>query len=171
MNQYTWTPWGSSQLREELAPGIIRHSTASHGGIELSPDRQLVLQQCLPDFKPYAAPGWLEEDCDAAVAPLIWPDEFDSQEVYNAVRMVRHPHSGLQDVTAAFLASPTGARVLAIHDAFAATVADKWERGGCSTGGNGWSVSLRRQGQDRTVQFAEYPEKQFYTDAELAAAI
>ena len=28
-----WTPWGSVQNAEELAPGIISYSTASHGGI------------------------------------------------------------------------------------------------------------------------------------------
>lgn len=33
------TPWGKPQTVEIIAPGIVEYTTASHGGIWLSPER------------------------------------------------------------------------------------------------------------------------------------
>ena len=70
------TPWGPSQAQKVLAPGIIFHSTASHGGIELDTAHQAKLTQ-------YQKGNWLgslkwwEEDCDWAVPYFIFRDEIE----------------------------------------------------------------------------------------------
>ncbi|HEX4609801.1 MAG TPA: hypothetical protein VH092_16500, partial [Urbifossiella sp.] len=48
------TPWGASQSSREIAPGIIRYDTASHGGYYVSPERMLTMPKPLRDFKPWA---------------------------------------------------------------------------------------------------------------------
>jgi len=58
------TPWGETQQAEELAPGIISYSTASHGGIWLSAKRR----ESLNYEKNWLNTGeWWEEDCDWAI--------------------------------------------------------------------------------------------------------
>ena len=73
------TPWGTADYVRELAPGIIRVETPSHGGIWLAPDRLEVVH---PDWRAYAAEwskgwgdAWFEEDC-AALAVLATFDEL-----------------------------------------------------------------------------------------------
>jgi len=46
------TPWGSAQDAEELAPGIISYSTASHGGIWIDKKHQEQLEK-------YTINNWL----------------------------------------------------------------------------------------------------------------
>ena len=58
------TPWGEVQGAEELAPGIISYSTASHGGIWLSAERQKKLNY---DKNFLKTAEWWEEDCDWAI--------------------------------------------------------------------------------------------------------
>lgn len=65
------TPWGSAQHAEQIAPGITAVSTAGHGGIKLSPERNAAV----------AVPwrtrsGWYEEDCEASIVAMTFPDEF-----------------------------------------------------------------------------------------------
>jgi hypothetical protein len=48
----TPTPWGSSQSSRELAPGIVRYDTASHGGYYLSPERVAQMPAPLRAFQP-----------------------------------------------------------------------------------------------------------------------
>ncbi len=73
------TPWGAADTVRELAPGILRVETPSHGGIWLSPDR---LAQVAPEWRAYAAQwshgwgeAWFEEDC-CALAVLATFDEL-----------------------------------------------------------------------------------------------
>ncbi len=70
------TPWGPAQTSEELAPGIVRHDTASHGGFYLSPSRVAEMPKPLRDFKPFAGPNWYEEDCDWCIVALGFPQLF-----------------------------------------------------------------------------------------------
>jgi hypothetical protein len=69
-------PWGQSQTVKELAPGIVDTTTASHGGLKLSPARWEKLLEVFPRFQSFAGPGWLEEDCDYMAAVYIWPELF-----------------------------------------------------------------------------------------------
>lgn len=89
------TPWGPSQHTENIAPGLTWVTTASHG-------------------------GWLEEDCDSAAAPLIWPDLFKPSSVAAAVDHTKlNFHNG--DIMAEFLASPKGEKARTIAAEFEAT--------------------------------------------------
>jgi hypothetical protein len=70
------TPWGPSQSSTEIAPGIVFHSTASHGGYHLSPARVASMPKPLREFQPWAEPGWYEEDCDWYVVAWSFPQYF-----------------------------------------------------------------------------------------------
>jgi hypothetical protein len=59
------TPWGAAQDFQELAPGIISISTASHGGIWLSGNRRMEIGQY--DKNWLGTSEWWEEDCDWSI--------------------------------------------------------------------------------------------------------
>lgn len=65
------TPWGKSQGKEILAPGITYYSTASHGGYYVSKAVRAVMP------KQYVnADGWYEEDCEWSKIALSFPHLF-----------------------------------------------------------------------------------------------
>lgn len=175
------TPWGPVQTVEQKAPGVLVVTTAGHGGIWLSPDRVAALPALLrhaPTFKPSGLPGrWFEEDCDAVLPVLALPDLWTPQAVWNAVRAAR-TYSGsdsdpypLTMACRAFLATAEATPTLKIAAAWEASYdpAHRWERLSMSgmPGVPGWEVGLKRNGEAKTVQFADYPGQQFYTDKEL----
>ncbi|SDK43538.1 DUF7007 domain-containing protein [Bradyrhizobium ottawaense] len=65
------SPWGAIQTKRELAPGIWSVSTAGHGGIKLSRERNAGV----PDYM-RAEGGWYEEDCQWSIAAMIYPGAF-----------------------------------------------------------------------------------------------
>lgn len=65
------SPWGAIQDKRELAPGIWQVSTASHGGIKLSRERNAAM----PDYMRNAG-GWYEEDCEWAKVAVVHPIGF-----------------------------------------------------------------------------------------------
>ena len=67
----TSTPWGPSQGSNKIATGIMFYHTARHGGVHLSPKRNAQV----PDYM-RAADGWYEEDCEWAIAAVVFMDEF-----------------------------------------------------------------------------------------------
>ncbi len=79
------TPWGKAQSAEEIGPGIIRYSTASHGGYFLNAAANakvaLLLKQAT--FCQQGLKGWYEEDCDWAVVVYTFKEYFDNKH-YNA---------------------------------------------------------------------------------------
>lgn len=91
--KYTETPWGPSSdaETEKLAEGIILHSTSSHGGIYLSPERQSVIKKKFPKFQTFVGGGeWFEEDCDVAVVMVAFPEAFKPTSVEAATKMILH---------------------------------------------------------------------------------
>ncbi|MEA8592269.1 hypothetical protein PZT57_26845 [Pseudomonas aeruginosa] len=66
------TPWGPAERIVEVAPGIQRVSTASHGGYRLSKARQQQISQAIG-----ADVEWFEEDEDAAIVEAAFPFAFD----------------------------------------------------------------------------------------------
>ncbi|HEJ2342374.1 TPA: hypothetical protein ACKQHR_001581 [Pseudomonas aeruginosa] len=68
------TPWGLAEQVDDVAPGIQRVSTASHGGYRLSAARQRQLQQ-IAGF----TSEWFEEDDEASIVEAAFPDAFDSE--------------------------------------------------------------------------------------------
>lgn len=67
----TPTPWGVSQNREEIVPGIVFHSTAGHGGFEVCEK----LNDTIPDYMRNEN-GWYEEDCEWCKIAVIFPEYF-----------------------------------------------------------------------------------------------
>lgn len=165
------TPWGASQTIERVADGIRFISTASHGGYHLSPERWAVLQAEFPAFHSWAGPQWLEEDCDCALVVLTWPELFSDQAVFFALRSGREWRK--ESVTAAWEATDRAQAIIRRHDSFKATVETLWEKGGLWAPVEGapsgsWGVMLSRGEERRSVVFPKYPEKEFYSDEELA---
>ncbi|ARQ95423.1 hypothetical protein [Bradyrhizobium phage BDU-MI-1] len=65
------SPWGAIQDKRELAPGIWSVSTAGHGGIKLSRERNAGM----PDYMRNEG-GWYEEDCEWAKVAVVYPIGF-----------------------------------------------------------------------------------------------
>jgi hypothetical protein len=83
------SPWGDVQQRTEIAPGIVSVSTEGHGGFMLSPQRVAELPDALRGITTFAGPGWFEEDCDASIVILGFPQFFPAHVVRSAVAMAR----------------------------------------------------------------------------------
>lgn len=84
------TPWGESQSCQVVAPGIVFHSTASHGGYCLRADRMRELPEKLRGLNRYGGGNWFEEDCEAAIVAAAFPQYFTAEEVDRAKAAVRH---------------------------------------------------------------------------------
>lgn len=92
------SPWGPVQTVEPLGPEAVSVTTASHGGLRVSP----VTFARLPDAlrrTAFSADGWFEEDCDWALPYLALgldahePDAARAAEVRAAaVRTVQRFH-------------------------------------------------------------------------------
>jgi hypothetical protein len=80
------TPWGRAQATAIVGEGIWTHTTASHGGYELSLARWAELEREIPSFQSWAGCGWLEEDCDWVAAAALWPELFAPRVVHYAVQ-------------------------------------------------------------------------------------
>lgn len=74
----THTPWGAADHSEQIAPGIHWHSTPSHGGFYLSPDKNKLvpLNVRRATFNGQGLRGWYEEDCDWSVVVRFFPEHF-----------------------------------------------------------------------------------------------
>lgn len=171
------TPWGPSQTHKVLAVGITQYSTAGHGGIGLSADRWRQLLGLIPNCKPWAGEGWLEEDCDWAYAALVWPEHFEPKAIYYAVkqglRCCKPAEGASFQLPANFFETPHGLKLMAIYEKVVAEVEGKWEvngMGSCSCVGRcgGWGVSLFRNGEHRYLHFNDYPKQSHYSEAELS---
>ena len=83
------TPWGASQHVDHIAPGIIFHGTAGHGGLHLSRPRATHLHKLFEPFEPFTSTwAWLEEDCDYVLAILAWPELWAPERVRRVAPMV-----------------------------------------------------------------------------------
>ena len=85
---YTSSPWGTPERERELFPGAVQVSTMSHGGIILTPDRWLELMMLYPMFRPWAGARYLEEDCDAMMVYLRWPQYFPTDIIESVLESV-----------------------------------------------------------------------------------
>lgn len=108
------SPWGAIQTVTPLGPDAVAVSTASHGGLRVSPDA-LARMPAATRQTAYSANGWFEEDCDWALPYLAMgldafePNAARGAEVWAAaVRTVQlyHPqHTELLGVP-----GPSGGR-------------------------------------------------------------
>lgn len=79
------TPWGASQMAVIYADGVVAHSTAGHGGIHLSPDRNAKIHPLLRKDAP-----WYEEDCEWAIVAISFPELFTGYERSLADKTIRN---------------------------------------------------------------------------------
>lgn len=79
------TPWGASQGATVYGDGVLFHSTASHGGFHLSPERNAAVHPLLQ-----SASGFYEEDGDWAAVAFAWPALFTALEQRQAEESLRH---------------------------------------------------------------------------------
>jgi hypothetical protein len=184
------TPWGDPQQHRILAPGIISVSTARHGGIFLSPERCAQLPAPLKlittwQGEPAGRCAWFEEDVDAILVILAFPQFFSGHACHCAVRAARDAAEpialGTLDQPVYRMTAALGewlkcfpkeaAPAVAKAAEFEQSIANKWERGGLSSGSEdrAWRVDFYRNGQHREVRMADYPKQAYYSDAELAA--
>lgn len=92
------SPWGQVQTVEPLGPEAVVVTTASHGGLRVSPAAFARLPDVLRRTA-FSADGWFEEDCDWALPYLALgldahePDAARAAEVHAAaVRTVQRFH-------------------------------------------------------------------------------
>lgn len=79
------TPWGGSQFATIYADGVIKHSTAGHGGFHLSSDRNRQV-----DSSVRTEGGWYEEDAEWALVAATFPKLFTAYERRCADETIRH---------------------------------------------------------------------------------
>lgn len=161
------TPWGRADTVTHHGEGLDFYTTPGHGGLHLSPRKWDDLRACF-DFKPYAGPQWLEEDEDANLAVIRWPECFSNQWVYFACRAILEQPDRQPRTPRAWLVSDAGLVTRQIAAAFAEEVKNKWERGCMVTKGGGWRVWFSKSGAQVEAFFKDYPEQVFYSDEELA---
>jgi hypothetical protein len=74
------TPWGTAQAVIQVAPGITRYTTESHGGYYLNPARNsqipLVLRRKTEGR--LGLKGWYEIEYDAIIVESFFPRECAS---------------------------------------------------------------------------------------------
>jgi len=80
------SPWGQIQWLEHMAVGIDGVSTASHGGIKLSAERNDAMPK---EFR--QSGGWYEEDCEAALPMLFFADDlrYDDKRKADLIGVVK----------------------------------------------------------------------------------
>lgn len=79
------SPWGGVQKATEYGPGVWSVSTASHGGFQLSPERNALVADYWR-----TGDGWYEEDCDWSIVAVTFPDLFTETWVAQARQSLRH---------------------------------------------------------------------------------
>lgn len=171
------SPWGQVQRAAELAPGLHQVSTAGHGGLWLSPDRVEHLKALFPGWLPFAGWPWLEEDCDASLAALGWPELFPARAVRSAVHTARQcaawEHCRANWLKVALRLPPDAMRIAAAEEE-RLRAGEIWERGSMSSGmfrapyGDCWAVSFRRTIDGATTtRLMPYPDRCEWTLREL----
>lgn len=109
------TPWGLANKTKIIAPGIVKHYTPSHGGIELSPERQTEARALFPAFTPWSGSWrWLEEDCDALIAIWAWPEYFEVPACAYALSLAKSPRAAYYSFPASYWDTPQGKRLTEI---------------------------------------------------------
>lgn len=78
------TPWGQSQHAVVYGPGVVFHHTASHGGFELTADRNTGIHHLLRSDN-----GFYEEDCAWAAVAAAFPELFTDLERRNADEILK----------------------------------------------------------------------------------
>lgn len=176
---YMSTPWGSADQRIEVAEGIVRFYTPSHGGYWLSKERVAtmpgVLRRATRDLSRCDG-GWYEEDCEWCFVALSFPQYFSADDLEAADKTMRDWHPDVWEVfrgvtllpgqsaqkdEQAFLSKHSGDQiVIAAFGSWAEGVPDGLV-GVMATLGGDRSESARRSATWWLVPEAEYNSRRF----------
>jgi len=134
------TPWGAAQDTKQVARGITRIDTASHGGYHLNAERLAAMPEQLRRITPFAGAGWYEEDCDWAIVAIAFPQHFDDFAVLGAVE-TQSGQFGQQLAREYLEQDPRGRDVARRAFAFRRANAEKFrDQGGMSGDNGGWTM-------------------------------
>lgn len=167
------TPWGAVQMLETYGDGesVVFVSTASHGGFWLSPERLADMPAGLKDHQTFCgSPCWFEEDCDALIVTLAFPDLFSDYMrfcAFGAFKGYVKP-----EIAAAYLATEHGRAAERFHAEYLAQNRTRFRVGACSSCGKGWRYFARSLDGKAAIEFehAEYrPVADPFTLEELTA--
>ena len=78
------TPWGAAQTVTPVGPGIVSVDTDGHGGFKLSPQRNALIPPALRNGN-----GWYEEDTEAHIVVMTFPDLYDGDRRARAEQSVK----------------------------------------------------------------------------------
>lgn len=108
------SPYGAIQTAKQIAPGLWSVSTASHGGIQVYPQRQGAMPEHLRLSR-----TWFEEDCEWALVALAFPNDFSPAQVADAILTVcnAYPEAYEAHVGVALVAGQSRARDQAMFKA------------------------------------------------------
>ena len=96
----TQTPWGPAQYIDPIAPGVVFAGTAGHGGVWVHPElfyRVRIVAARYPGAAHLVSSGrrrWFEEDCEAALVVLAFPEHHDPRQVAHAELSAAHWYGG-----------------------------------------------------------------------------
>ena len=82
--QQMYCPWGPIDSTDEIAEGITFISTARHGGFMLSPERMAMVPNFVREHNFLGSKKFFEEDCDANIVIVLFPDCFAEDSVVQA---------------------------------------------------------------------------------------
>ena len=88
------TPWGVAQYVTQLGEGITLISTANHGGIRVSREKNRTIMAKFPGFKPWAGELWYEEDCDWVFVAVTFPEYFSDVDLKIARDTLEYAYDG-----------------------------------------------------------------------------
>lgn len=88
----TWTPWGTAERVEKVERGISVVDTAGHGGYRVSTKKLQKASRetgigyhCTHTDENYT---WFEEDCEWGFVALLFPNNFKSEMLEEAKKVV-----------------------------------------------------------------------------------
>lgn len=153
------TPWGLSTTRTVFADGIIFYTTDSHGGFWLSEQRIAELPPELRSLGTWCGQPWYEEDCDAHLVMLAFPQFFTDAEVFRAYEMMQRPPAYLAGVDL-WLGAPSTAAVRTIAHSFMQKHKGHYRLAGAFFEGETWHVRAMTFDRTEAVIFKanKFPE-------------
>lgn len=83
-----YSPWGRITDLTQVADGITFVSTESHGGFILGNDRLALMPEAFRSHSPFAGIAHYEEDCDAPIVVLAFPECFKAADILAAANFV-----------------------------------------------------------------------------------
>lgn len=159
--------WGQVDQQREIAPGLIRVHTPSHGGYWLSPERRAIVAIMLPKVRPFTGTlEWLEEDADWIIAAIVWPELFGGRAMYHIMKHTSPTGCYgyiMKNIPDDFFRSPHGWNFVQTAEAWYAEHKNDWEVGSYL----GAAISIRQlsTGRERVVAVDDYPADSLIPDA------